>query len=108
MSEEGVYRRTPSPGLVAMRNERKLLFSVRRQIGELQKRAAFAEARATSRRRHNGGIGDADVDEIKRILKSTQDQIDELMQGVVGLGPAEDCRKALRQVSHKLASIQGA
>lgn len=105
MSEEVVYRRTPSPGLLAMRNERKLLSLLRKQIGDLQKRTAFAEARATSPRTHDTGTLSAEVDDITLEIKLALDQIEELMQGSPGVGPAEDCRKALRHLSGKLAAL---
>lgn len=105
MSEEAVIqRREPSPRLAAFRRERKLMLEVRREIGHLQKRAAFAEARARSTRAAADTVL-TEIQEIRRSLIATYDRVDKLMQGQKSVGPSDDCRKALRHISTRLASI---
>jgi uncharacterized coiled-coil DUF342 family protein len=105
MSEEVVIqRREPSPRLAAFRYERKLMLDVRREIGQLQKRAAFAEARARSTRCDADTVI-TEIQEIRRCLMATYDRVDELMRGRESVGPSDDCRKALMHISTRLASI---
>ena len=105
MSDEVIHRRTPSAALLAMRSERKLLTPVRKQIGRLQGRAAFVEARARSTRSMSVEECAAEVGDIRKGLAAAGNLIAELMLGDLGVGPAEDCRKALVHIEQRLASL---
>lgn len=105
MSEhQAMQRRTPSPQVVAYRNERSSVLAMRREIGELQKRVAFVEARARSTRTDADAMM-SEIEIMKRAITSSAARIDDLMQGAPGVGPAEDCRKALTHMLERLASI---
>lgn len=106
MAEEINKRRVLSPERIAFGNERKLMLAVRRQIGELQKRAAFVEARAMSARAFDAEAAGADVGQILNDVADIRVGIEAVMQGVTGVGPAEDCRKALNHLCARLATIQ--
>jgi hypothetical protein len=105
MSEQNfIQRRTPSPEGVAYRHERKSVLAMRSEIGELQKRAAFLEARARSTRFDADAVM-PELENIKAAIASSSARLDELMQGQVGVGPAQDCRKALMHLSLRLSSL---
>ena len=97
-------RRQSSPGALAFRTERKLMLPIRREIGELQRRAAFAEARARSTRIDADSVI-TEIEDIKRAVTTVRDRVEDLMQEEPGVGPGEDCRKALVHLSQRLASV---
>lgn len=105
MSEEITRRRITSPHVAAMRNERKLLFGVRRQIEGLQKRVAFVEARARSTRPIGIEEIASEAGEIRKAARAALQEIAALMGGADGVGPAQDCRKALAQIEERLKAL---
>ena len=105
MSEQqATQRRTPSPRVVAYRTERRSVLGMRDDIGELQKRVAFVEARARSTRSDADAVM-TEIETIKTAIASSSARLDELMRGEVGVGPAEDCRKALMHLSRRLSNL---
>ena len=105
MSDEAIYRRTPSAASMAMRSERKLLLPVRKKIGELQKRAAFVEAKARLTRYEGVEERAAEVDDIRKAVIAAREMIADLMEEGVSVGPAEDCRKAVSQIETRLRAL---
>ena len=77
---------------------------MRDDIGELQKRVAFVEARARSTRSDADAVM-TEIETIKTAIASSSARLDELMRGEVGVGPAEDCRKALMHLSRRLSNL---
>lgn len=104
MNEQTIQRRTPSPEVVAYRSERTLVLSMRREIGDLQKRVAFVEARARSTRTDADAVM-SEIETLKRAIASSSARLDDLINGAPSVGPAEDCRKALTHLLQRLASI---
>jgi hypothetical protein len=101
--QEGVTRqRAQSPELAATRAERKLLAPVRRGIGELQDRAAFILARMGSKQGCPPDQAKADLTRLRSTLDELTKMIEQLMNGTRGVGPADDCRRALNEIRERL------
>ena len=81
---------------------------IRKAIGELQGRAAFAEARAL-RTTNPADIGAAnnELSELRTAAVALEERVEELMDGSAGVGPADDCRKALGHITRRLVAIGG-
>lgn len=97
-------RRQPSAGAVAFRTERKAMVPIRREIGELQRRAAFAEPRALRSNPGDKGVQN-EISELKTAVVALQERVEEIMGGAGGFGPADDCRKALAHITRRLVAM---
>lgn len=104
MDDRAIHRRAPSAEVVALRAERQLLAGVRRRIEALQRRVAFIDAQALSSRPVSTEETAAVTGDIRRVASTVGDEIDELMQGEVGVGPAVDCRRALAHIEERLSA----
>lgn len=100
MSEELVRRRKASPERLARRAERLLMAPYRASIAELQTRITFIAARAVVGK-SDPSITAADYDKARADIARTLTQIDAAIIGP-GLGPADDCRRALRTLMQRL------
>lgn len=103
MSEEPTpqRQRRMSPEGAARRAERLLVAPFREQIAELQTRVAFIAARSVVGKSHDPLSIDAEYAKAKADIENALTNIDQLVSGN-GLGPAEDCRRALRMLEKRL------
>lgn len=103
MSEEqpSTPRRRVSPEGLARRAERQLVMPFRGQIAELQSRVAFIAGSAISSKATDRADIEDKYGEVRAEICALLEQIDRSVTGQ-GLGPADDCRRALQMLLQRL------
>ena len=105
MTEEAVVvrrRRQYPPEIAARREERKLLAASRKTISALQSRLAYAAARAISNRPPDRSETDLEYSAVRALVVAEAERVETLMKGCPGVGPADDCRRALVSLLSRL------
>lgn len=104
MQQEAVKRpRARSPFVVSFHRERRRVAPIRERIGQLQERTAFIEAFVAM-----CGVNAEVAGETAAIagqVARLQVDLEAAVAGVKGVGPAEDCRRALHSIERRLQRV---
>lgn len=94
-------RRVQSADSVAYRAEQRTMAPFRMRIGDLQREAAFAIARANFSKTPGHGVNEATFATIRAAAAKLSRDIEGAAPSS-GIGPADNCRRALQVVLDRL------